>query len=403
MSIFGRAELESLFESLPGLYLVLTPDFTIIAASDAYLKATMTAREDILGRGLFEVFPDNPTGQEATGVKNLRLSLQHVLEHAEPHSMAIQRYDIRQPDGVFVERYWSPINSPVLDANRKVKYLIHRVEDVTTFVKQSPHGDSLEEQTAWAKLEAEMFTSSERLQEANRLLEAANKELESFSYSVSHDLRTPLRTIDGFSQAVIDDFGEQLPDEGKRYLHIIREGAQRMGALIDALLTLSRLSRTPLQIQKVETSALVRDLLDALIAQAKDRKIECVVRHLPDCEADPTLLRQIWSNLLSNALKYTRHRASTRIEVGSEASAEGDIFFVRDNGAGFDMRYADKLFGAFQRLHRAEDYEGTGVGLAIVQRLIHRHGGHIQAEAAVDQGATFSFSLGHPPARRSQA
>ncbi len=229
-------------------------------------------------------------------------------------------------------------------------------------------------------------------------LEAANKELEAFSYSVSHDLRAPLRAVDGFSLAVIEDYGARLPEEGRRYLETIRSSAQKMGTLIDDLLTFSRLSRAPLKKQTVNVAQQVRDVLDDLQPQRSGRDVEIAIGSLPPCAGDPSLLRQVWINLLSNALKYTLKRSSATVEIGCREEAAGSTYFVRDNGAGFDMRYADKLFGVFQRLHRAEDYEGTGVGLAIVQRIILRHGGRIWAEAAPGCGATFFLTLEKPPA-----
>jgi PAS domain S-box-containing protein len=226
-------------------------------------------------------------------------------------------------------------------------------------------------------------------------LEVANKELEAFSYSVSHDLRAPLRAMDGFSQAVLEDYGSQLPEEGRRYLQTIREGAQRMGILIDDLLTFSRLSRLPLKKQPINSDGLVRSALEELHGQQDGRKIDIRVGDLPGCEGDPTLLKQVWINLLSNAIKYTRKCDKPLIEVGSKLEDGETVYFVADNGAGFDMQYVNKLFGVFQRLHRADEFEGTGVGLAIVQRVVHRHGGRIWANAEVDRGASFYFKLGN--------
>ncbi len=233
----------------------------------------------------------------------------------------------------------------------------------------------------------------QRVTERTVQLETANRELEAFSYSVSHDLRAPLRAIDGFSQAVVEDYGPQLPEEARRYLRTIRGGAQQMGALIDDLLTFSRLSRQPVKKHEVNMTKLVRAVLEELTVLQQGRLIDVRVGPLPVCRGDPILLKQVWVNLLSNALKYTRKRERAEIEIGCRTTNGVDTFFVRDNGTGFDMRYADKLFGVFQRLHRMEDYEGTGVGLAIVQRVINRHGGRIWAEAMVDQGATFNFTV----------
>ncbi len=237
----------------------------------------------------------------------------------------------------------------------------------------------------------------QRVAERTAQLEAANAELEAFSYSVSHDLRGPLRAMNGFSQAVIEDFGPQLPEEARRYLLTIRSGAERMGTLIDDLLTFSRLSRQPLKKRMINTQELVEDVLRELDSQRQGRIVEIKVGDVPACKGDEVLLRQVWINLLSNALKYTRRRERAEIEIGCRHQDGADVFFVRDNGTGFDMAYADKLFGVFQRLHRAEEFEGTGVGLAIVQRVVHRHGGRVWAEAVVDRGATFHFTLGGEP------
>jgi PAS domain S-box-containing protein len=394
----SRAVFVNLFESLPGLYLVLTPDLKIVAASDAYTKATLTTRAAIVGRGLFEVFPDNPKDPTATGAANLRASLERVLRTAAPDTMAIQRYDVRLPDGTFEERYWSPINSPVLGGDRRIEFLVHRVEEVTDFVRQKTQlgASPIDLRARMEQMEAEVFQSSQKVQAANRLLEAANKDLESFSYSVSHDLRAPLRAVDGFSQAVIEDFGALLPPEGQRQLQTIRSSAQRMGQLIDDLLAFSRLGRQALSRHTVEMEKLVRSALTDLGEEITGRAVEITIGSLPACEGDPALLKQVWINLLANALKYSRLRTPAVIEVGCRREGAEDIYFVRDNGVGFDLKYADKLFGVFQRLHRADEYPGTGVGLAIVHRVIGRHGGRIWAEAQVDRGATFSFTLAPP-------
>lgn len=234
----------------------------------------------------------------------------------------------------------------------------------------------------------------QRVHERTEQLQFANKELESFSYSVSHDLRSPLRAVDGFSLAVLEDYGSQLPDEGRRYLQTIRDGAQKMAALIDDLLTFSRLQRQAMRRTRVDTLTLVKGATKDLLDQELGRSIQVKMGELPPCEGDPALLKQVWMNLLSNAIKYTRSRSEAVIKAGSLVEDGKTVFFVRDNGTGFDMRYESKLFGVFQRLHRAEDYEGTGVGLAIVQRIIHRHGGRVWADAKLGEGATFFFTLG---------
>jgi PAS domain S-box-containing protein len=227
---------------------------------------------------------------------------------------------------------------------------------------------------------------------------AANKELEAFSYSVSHDLRAPLRAIDGYSRILLTDYNAQLPPEAQGYFERVRVNAQQMSRLIDDLLAFAQLSRQPLTRRTVDTMALVRQCLDELQPEQAGRKVEISLGDLPSCEGDPMLLRQVWLNLLANALKYTRLRNPARIEISAHNREGETIYKVQDNGVGFDMRYVDKLFGVFQRLHLAADYEGTGVGLAIVQRVVNRHGGRVWAEGRLDQGAAFFFTLEEQPA-----
>jgi PAS domain S-box-containing protein len=238
--------------------------------------------------------------------------------------------------------------------------------------------------------------AEQALQISNAKLESANKELEAFAYSVSHDLRAPLRAIDGFSGILLEECGGQLPAEALRHLNIIRTNTQQMGMLIDDLLAFSRLSRQPLKLQEFAPVPLVQQVLEDLRADYGSRQVEISVGDIPNCLADPALLKQVFVNLIANALKYTRQRPVAKIEIGARQNPQagsGPVYFVRDNGVGFDMEYYHKLFGVFQRLHRADEYEGTGVGLAIVQRIVNRHGGRVWAEAELDGGATFFFTL----------
>lgn len=233
----------------------------------------------------------------------------------------------------------------------------------------------------------------QRVRDRTAQLEAANKELEAFSYSVSHDLRAPLRAIDGFARILYEDHAGKLPPEGQRYLNLVRQNAQQMDQLVNDLLTLARLGRQAVQRQPVTLTQFVGKCLEELRSDYSGRRVEFTLQELPDCQADPVMLKQILVNLLSNAIKFTRKRDEAVIEIGSQTENGECVFFVQDNGVGFDMQYADKLFGVFQRLHRREDYEGTGVGLAIVQRLIHRHSGRVWADALPDNGATFFFTI----------
>lgn len=233
----------------------------------------------------------------------------------------------------------------------------------------------------------------ERVHERTAQLKSALLHMESFSYSISHDLRAPLRAVNGYAHILLEDFGPVLPAEAQRYLAQISGNGTRMAALIDDLLTFSRLSRHPLNRETVAPASVVRDVLEELESERTGRTVQVTVGELPPCQADPSLIRQVFANLLSNAFKYSRKRDDARIEVGSFRKDGATVYFVRDNGDGFDMAYADKLFGVFQRLHRSEDFEGTGVGLAIVHNIVTRHGGTVWADSAPGNGATFFFTV----------
>jgi signal transduction histidine kinase len=233
----------------------------------------------------------------------------------------------------------------------------------------------------------------QRVHERTAQLQVINQELESFCYSVSHDLRGPLRAIDGFSEALSEELPEELNDDARRYMERIRAATQRMGQLIEDLLNLSRVSRQDFEPQPVDLSVITEEVVEALRMQEPDRQVDVSVWPGMDTEGDPRLLRVVLENLIGNAWKFTSKTESPRIEIGTLRDGEHTVFFVRDNGAGFDMAYADKLFGAFQRLHAAGEFPGTGIGLATVQRIINRHGGRIWVDAAPGEGARFYFTL----------
>jgi len=280
--------------------------------------------------------------------------------------------------------------SPIRDAGGAISGVSKIVRDIT------------EKKRVEQELRQAQAHLEQRVAERTAELEAANKELEAFSYSVSHDLRSPLRAIDGFSRILLEDYAAALPDEAREFLHDVRTSAQQMGRLVDDLLAFARLSRHPLRRQTVEMNELVQQSLVELRRENAAGQVELRVGSLPKCLGDPALLKQVWLNLISNAIKYSRKAAEPIVEIGSLPDATALLpsgadarttYFVKDNGVGFDMRYAHKLFGVFQRLHRAEEFDGTGVGLAIVQRIVHRHGGRIWADARPNHGATFFFTL----------
>ncbi len=233
-----------------------------------------------------------------------------------------------------------------------------------------------------------------RVQQRTAELQAANEELEAFSYSVSHDLRAPLRAVDGFSRMVMEDYAAELDENGQRMLGVIRSESQRMGTLIDDLLAFSRLGRQPIDASPVDMHGLAQAVFNELAAREPERELRLHLHPLPVVHGSEPLIRQVWVNLISNALKFTRQREFCEIEIGAQSNLTGaPIYFVKDNGTGFDMRYSGKLFGIFQRLHSQETFPGTGVGLALVQRIVNRHGGKIWAESQVNRGAVFYFTL----------
>ncbi len=233
----------------------------------------------------------------------------------------------------------------------------------------------------------------ERVKERTAELENALKELEAFSYSISHDLRTPLRTMAGFSRILLEEFSPRLPPEAARHVATINESSQMMGRLVDGLLTFFGLSRQPLKLQNIVMEELVAEAIEGLRAECSGRKIEFQIGPLALCRGDPLLILQVWTNLISNAVKFTRGKKEAVIRIGSLVESGGTVFFIRDNGVGFDAKYSGKLFGIFQKLHGYDEFEGTGIGLAIVHRIITRHGGRVWAEAELDKGASFSFTL----------
>jgi len=232
----------------------------------------------------------------------------------------------------------------------------------------------------------------QRVLQRTAQLEAANKELEAFSYSVSHDLRAPLRAIDGFSRILLEEYGDKYDAEGKRLLNIIRSNTQKMGKLIDDLLALSRLGRKEIEVLDIDADELVKGLFDELGLDSQKRKVHFNIKPLPPARGDLGMIHQVFANLLLNAIKFTTPKETAVVEVGGYTEDSTSVYYVKDNGVGFDMQYANKLFGVFQRLH-TEEFEGTGIGLAIVQRILNRHGGRIWAEGKVNEGATFYFAL----------
>ncbi|MFL5763814.1 MAG: ATP-binding protein [Bacteroidia bacterium] len=438
-----------LFENAPALFLVLEPDaprYTITAVSEQYLEATMQKRASMIGKGLFEVFPDNPDDPAADGSHNLKISLKRVLQNKASDKMQVQKYDIPRSEengGGFETRYWEPLNSPIIDENGKVSYIIHRVVDVTkNFSAEKKSGElmkiamiELEEKSAFIEhnqqrlskiletllryivldfsekisisekgdeldaivaglntLSEELESHIQMLKDSSSQLSAVNKELESFSYSVSHDLRSPLRAIDGYARIMEEDYDKVLDDEGKRLLGVIQYNARRMGTLIDDLLAFSRLGKKELVRSAINMKELIEGAIGE-VSKAMNNRASISFGQLLTLKADYSLINQVLVNFISNAIKYSSKSDEPKVHIASEAKDGQIIYAISDNGVGFNMDYSHKLFGVFQRLHSMEDFEGTGVGLAIVQRVITKHGGKVWAESELGKGATFYFSI----------
>ena len=383
--LIPQAEYQSLFESVPGLYLVLTPSLTIVAVSDAYLDATMTERETLIGRDLFEVFPDNPEDPNATGVRNLSASLERVLRDGVPDTMAVQKYDIRRPEsegGGFEERYWSPVNSPVLGPDGQIAYIIHRVEDVTEFVHlqrtRSEEQKLTDELRSRAQqMESEIFRRSKELQSLNEKLEAANLSIRDFVAIASHDLKGPLATILGYVTLMRnqdDGFDEETR---RKFLQIIERNTLLLSRLADNLLTYSRIEAgtMPVSARDVYLPRAIAELLEDVPDQheAIEMSVEGVEAHV-----DPDHLRRMLHNLVSNAFKY----GSPPVAVDARASGRWVDVRVTDAGRGVPSAFIPRLFERFSRAEVEEMARepGTGLGLAIVRGLATANGGDVWYE-----------------------
>lgn len=397
----GGPDFRTLFESAPGLYLVLDPDLTIVAVSDAYLRATMTVRDDILGRGLFDVFPDNPDDPNATGVGNLRASLDRVRRELVPDTMAVQKYDIRRPEaegGAFEVRYWSPVNTPVLDGG-ELAYIIHRVEDVTEFVRlreldseQRQEAEELREQNE--RMEIEIVQRSQELQEANRRLRAADAAKSEFLARISHELRTPLNAILGFAQLLEMDALTASQAESVR--QILRGGVHLLG-LIDELLDISRIASGSLTLSResVVVHEVITEAMELVAPLASDRGIRIDRPQLDDLRvrADRQRLRQVLINLLSNAIKFN-HEGGTVAVGWVERPDEMIRISVTDSGQGIPQDALNRLFVPFDRLGaEVQGIEGTGLGLALTKGLVEAMEGVIGVESELRHGTVFWFEL----------
>jgi signal transduction histidine kinase/ActR/RegA family two-component response regulator len=395
---------QSLFESAPGLYLVLDSELTIVAVTDSYLRATMTVREEILGRGLFEVFPDNPDDPQATGVGNLSASLHRVRNELVPDTMAVQKYDIRRPEsegGGFEVRYWSPRNSPVLREDGSLAYIIHRVEDVTEFVRLKELETEQQEITAelrqrTAEMEFEVLQRGKELQETNRQLREASAAKSEFLSRMSHELRTPLNAILGFAQVLeahLDD------EDHQESIQQILKGGRHLLNLIDEVLDLARIDsgKLAISIEAVSVADVVGETIALIAPLAERRGIVLEDRigteHGEHVQADRQRLKQVLLNLASNAVKYNHEGGTVRFSAASRDAGKLEIR-VADTGQGIAPEHLGRLFDPFDRLGaELMEVEGTGIGLSLSKSLVELMGGEIHVESTLREGTTFAVTL----------
>lgn len=389
--LYARSLIEASLDPL----VTISPEGKIMDVNQSTELVTGRSRNELIGSNFSSYFTEPDKAEEGYklvfekgSVRDYPLSIRSVSSQVTDvlYNASLYKNEAGEVQGIFAAA------RDVTALRRTEQALKAAHDELERRVRERTH--ELEKANEALQSEIRERVEVEKLIEfRTKLLEVTNKELESFSYSVSHDLRAPLRAIDGYTRMILRDQKDKLSDEVKRKFDLIRSNTQMMGKLIDDLLSFSRLGRLEINMSRLDMDGLVHDVWKELQVINPDRKVDLKMNDIPSARGDRTLIKLVYSNLLSNAVKYTKFSDQAWIETGGYAEGDENIYYVKDNGVGFDMEYYDKLFGVFQRLHSQEEYEGTGVGLAIVQRIIHRHGGRVWAEGKVDNGAVFYFSL----------
>lgn len=413
---------KKIFELVTDLYIILSTDLIILDVNRALEKASMKTKEELIGHYLFEVFPDNPNDKTANGVSNLSKSLQSVLTQKKSHTMAVQKYDIQRPDGIFEVRYWSPVNTPVLNSENEIEYIIHRVQDVTEYMllkKENDTRDLLTEglQKKVDEMEVEIILRSTEIQklnfelekkvkertetllkreitlaEQNQKLQNQNKELEQFTYITSHDLQEPLRSLISFSELLEKEFSDKLDGNGAIYIDFITKSSKRMRALVKGLLDYSRIGNNK-ELVETDCNQIINDVQDDMTSIIQESEAKITIDTLPVLKCYPTEMRQLFQNLISNAIKFRKKDSIPEIKISVTENQNNWIFSVQDNGIGIDQKDIHKLFIIFKRLNNRDEYEGTGIGLAHCKKIVELHGGTIWANAELNKQSTFTFII----------
>jgi PAS domain S-box-containing protein len=417
-----QIDFQKVIELVSSIYIILSTELNILYVNEALEKASMRKREDIIGRNLFEVFPDNPADKNADGVSNLSNSLHSVIKNKKQHTMAVQKYDIQRPDGTFEVRYWSPLNIPVLNSENEIEYIIHRVEDVTEFVlikneQQNKDNINIGLQKKVSAMEVEIIRRSREIQELNFELENKvkertetllkreatlakqnqkllnqNKELEQFTYIASHDLQEPLRSLISFSELLEKEFIGKLGENGEFYSNFISKSSTRMQLLVKGLLDYSRIGREK-KLVEIDCNQIMKDVFSDMIINIKESNAEITVSDLPHLKGYETEIRQLFQNLVSHALKFRKKDVAPKIKIYVQKREDDWLFSIQDNAIGIEESNQQKLFVIFKRFNNREEYEGTGIGLAHCKKIVELHGGTIWADSKLEEGSTFNFTI----------